>query len=411
MIDRKLILTDKQYVKDQLLKKDYDIEYIDAIAKLLRAINRQTEALNELSQKRNCQNRDNSVTLADKRKLRAYISNAQKDLNALEKYTLSLLYDVPNIPDPLSPVGHTEADNIIISESHDHYKCKVINPLPHWEIGEKLGIFHSEASSKISGSGFSVVSSKGAKLMRALINYGLSLHEDNYKEFLTPHMVTSETLTTTGHLPKFAIEQYKSDKDDLWLIPTAEVPLTAIYKDRTFDYAQLPIKVMSYSIAFRRESGSAGRETRGLQRVHEFHKVELLKIVEPESITEELMDLVDDCLKIIKDLKLRYRLVELCTGEMGDKYARCFDIEVYSPAVAKWLEVASIGHFSDYQSRRANIKYKDKHGKNRLVYTLNGSGIAAARVWLSIIETYQQPDGTIKVPDVLVPFMGCEYIS
>jgi len=250
---------------------------------------------------------------------------------------------------------------------------------------------------------------RGAKLLRALVNYGMALHECKYTEILPPHMVSTKALTYTGHLPKFAEEQYKCANDDLWLIPTAEVPMTAAFAETVFPEGDLPKYFMGYSLAFRREAGSTGRDTRGLQRVHEFHKVELLKFTQPSTVQAELMDLLEDCLKIIKDLKLHYRIVELCAGDMGDKYARCFDIEVYSPGVKKWLEVSSVGHFSDYQARRAGIKYLE-NGRKKTAWTLNGSGIATPRVWAAVVETYQQADGSVKVPDALVPFMGCDTI-
>ena len=237
------------------------------------------------------------------------------------------------------------------------------------------------------------------------------MHQDKYLEILPPHLVTTQSLTYTGHLPKFANDQYKCINDDSWLIPTAEVPLTASFAKTTFKQGELPIKRMAYTVAFRREAGRAGSQNRGLQRVHEFHKVELLKIVEPEQCEKELKDLFDDCLQIIKDLKLQYRVVDLCTADMGDKYARCYDIEVYAPGVKRWLEVGSVGHFSDYQARRGQIKYIDKDGNKKMAYTMNGSGIATPRVWAAIIETYQQPDGSIKVPDVLVQYMGCNEIK
>ena len=411
MIDKNLIIENKQYVKQELEKKGYDTEYIDALKKLLLEIRRQTTKINELNRKRNEANNNPSITVEEKRKLRKAITNTEKDLKALKAYTQSILYEVPNIPDPSAPAGTDESGNVILYESQDYYRCETPDPLPHWEIAGRLGIMDSDAAGKISGQGFSLFKGKGAKLLRALVNYGLSLNEAKYEEILPPHLVTTEALTQTGHLPKFSDEQYTCEKDGLWLIPTAEVPMTAAFAETVFPYGSLPRKYMGYTLAFRRESGASGRDTRGLQRVHEFHKVELLKIVEPSTAVAELQDLLEDCLRIIKDLKLQYRVVDLCTGEMGDKYARCYDIEVYSPGVKKWLEVSSAGHFSDYQARRAGIKYADENGKKKLVYTMNGSGIATPRVWLSIIETYQRPDGTVKIPDALIPFMGCDLIT
>ena len=411
MIDSKLILTDKKYVKAELSKKGYDTEFIDAIKLLLLEIRKQTTRINELNKKRNEINRDNQIDPKEKRRLRKQITNSEKDLKALEKYTHSLLLTVPNLPDPKAPVGDNESCNVIIEESKDHYNCETESPLPHWDIADNLSIWDSHAASKISGSGFCMLKGKGAKLLRALINYCFLLNDEKYTEITPPHLVTSASLTHTGHLPAFYDEQYKCTSDDLWLIPTAEVPLTAAYAETTFIAQSLPERCMGYSLSFRRETGASGRDTRGLQRLHEFHKVELLKIIEPDMVDTELSDMLEDCLEIIKKLKLQYRIVDLCTGEMGDKYARCYDIEVYSPGVKKWLEVSSVGHFSDYQARRANIRYIDKNGKKKFVYTMNGSAIATPRVWLAIIETYQQPDGTVKIPDVLVPLMGCEIIE
>jgi len=411
MIDTNLVLNNKAYVKQQLEKKGFDIEYIDALKKLLLEIRKQKSALDEQNRLRKAANRDDSISPEEKRKLRRQITNSKKDFKALEAFTKSLLCDIPNLPDPDAPEGADKSGNVVIYESADYYICKTKKPLPHWDIAENLDIADTNAASMVSGSGFYMYKGKGAKLLRALISYAHNLHEDKYTEIIVPHLVKSDSLRYTGHLPGFSTELYKSDKDDLWLIPTAEVPLTAAYANSVFSYESMPRRCMGYSLAFRRESGTSGSDTRGLQRIHEFHKVELLKIVQPENVEAELMDLLDDCLKIIKALKLQYRVVDLCTGDMGDKYARCYDVEVFSPGVGKWLEVASVGHFSDYQARRAQIKYVNNRGKKCLAYTMNGSGIATPRVWLSILETYQQPDGCVKVPDVLTPFMGCEFIQ
>ena len=429
MIDPRLILSDKDYVKRELAKKSFDVKMIDAIELILHDIRSQKAALNEMRREHNAMQRERpksdpstqpSGTETPKsatpyrdleRKQRGRITNAGKDLRNLEDHAQSLLLSVPNIPDAEAPAGSGGSSNRVLFESSDHHECQVPEPATHWHIAERLGILDPLSANKVSGQGFGFFQGKGAKLLRALVNYCMALHESKYHEMLPPHLVHSRALAHTGHLPRFASDQYKCESDDLWLIPTAEVPMTAAFAGTVFPKGALPKRYMAYTLAFRREAGATGKETRGLQRVHEFHKVELLKIVEPDMVQPELDDLLEDCLQIIKDLRLRYRVVDLCAGEMGDKYARCYDIEVYSPGVRKWLEVASVGHFSDYQARRANIKYIDGKGKKRTAYTLNGSGIAAARVWLSIIETYQQPDGTVKVPDVLVPFMGCEIIS
>ena len=411
MIDSSKILSDKESIKRELAKKGFDTEIIDALEMVLLDIRSQKTSINELCRKRNEWNRDAAISADDKRRIRDRVTNAEKDLKSLEKYAQALLFGVPNYPDAAAPVGVGDHDNVVVLESSDHFICKASEPAIHWDIADKLNILDAECASRISGPRFGFFKGKGAKLLRSLINYCMSLHEDKYYEILPPHLVSTKSLTYTGHLPKFFREQYKCDSDDLWLIPTAEVPMTAAFAGDVFPAGSLPKRYMGYTLAFRRETGATGRDSRGLQRIHEFHKVELLKIVEPACVQEELQDLLEDCLKIIKDLKLQYRVMDLCTGDMGDKYARCFDIEVYSPGLKKWLEVSSVGHFSDFQARRADIKYVDGKGKKRLAFTMNGSGIATARVWAAIVETYQQPDGSVKIPDVLVPLMGCEAIT
>lgn len=411
MIDLNLVLEQKDFLKQQLAKKGYEISVIDVLEELLINSKSLKRKLEELRRQRNEARNDVSISNDKKRELRDQISQLEKDLSNFETKILEIHLLVPNMPDEDAPLGASEKDNIVIIECDDYKQPDVIEPSPHWELGEKLGILDLNASSKMSGSMFSLFKGKGAQLLRALVNYGLSLHNNKYLEIVPPHMVSSKTLTYTGHLPKFSEEQYKAVNDDLWLIPTAEVPLTSYFSDKLLNIDELPQRIMAYTVCFRREAGSYGKDTRGLQRLHEFHKVELVKVVEPTRCKDELMDLLSDCLKIIKNLKLQYRVVDLCTGDMGDKYGRCYDIEVFAPGVGKWLEVSSVGHFSDYQARRANIRYRTGNGINKFAYTLNGSGIATPRVWAAIIETYQQMDGSIIIPDVLVPFMGCETIK
>ena len=410
MIDSKLILSDKEYVKRELEKKGYAAKYIDIAESVMLEIRSQKTKINELCRKRNELGEDKTVPPDEMRKLRKRISNAQKDLRSHENFAQTLLYTMPNFPDAAAPIGLGASDNIVVFESSDYHRCQSANPAPHWDIAEKLDILDIECASRMSGSRFGLFKGKGAKLLRSLVNYCMAQHEGKYSEILPPHLVSTSTLVHSGHLPKFADEQYKCENDDLWLIPTAEAPMTAAFAGTVFPAGALPKYYMGYTLAFRRETGATGKETRGLQRIHEFHKVELLKIVEPPTVNAELEDLLGDCLRIIRDLKLQYRVVDLCTGDMGDKYARCYDIEVYSPGVKKWLEVSSVGHFSDYQARRAGIGFVDENGKKRTAYTINGSGVATARVWLSIIESYQQPDGSVLVPEVLRPLMGCDRI-
>jgi len=411
MIDVNRIFTDNAALKDGLTKKGYDATKVDALEKLLlekKELARQIEALRA---RRNAVQGDKSVGVEEKRALRDRIAGLEQSLAPLEAEADALLYDIPNTPDDDAPVGKTEADNAVIAEAADYHRCAAANPKPHWELAKALDILDVELAGKVSGSMFAFYKGKGARLLRALVTYALALNDGKYVEFIPPHMVSSKTFTYTGHLPKFAFDQYKTLLDDLWLIPTAEVPLTAGFAQNTYDIAELPKYAMGYSVCFRREAGSAGKDTRGLQRLHEFHKVELVKIIEPSACKAELADLLADCLRPIQHLKLQYRVVDLCTGDMGDKYGRCYDIEVFSPGVGKWLEVSSVGHFSDYQARRAGIRTRDAQGKKGFAYTLNGSGLATPRVWTAIVETYQQPDGSVAVPEVLRPLMGCDTID
>jgi len=411
MIDINRIFADKKNLVEGLTKKQYDITIIDKLENLIIKQRNANARIEELRRKRNEIQSDKNISVDEKRAVRDNIVVLEQELIPITEEINRLLYDVPNTPDIDAPTGNTADDNVIILEAKSYHKCKAYKPLPHWDLAKKLNLLDIELASKVSGSMFAFYKGKGAKLLRALVSYALDLNENKYVEMIPPHMVSSKTLSYTGHLPKFADEQYKASQDDLWLIPTAEVPLTAGFSQTTYDTEDLPKLAMGYSVCFRREAGSAGKDTRGLQRLHEFHKVELVKIVEPKDCVKELKDLLDDCLKPVKELKLQYRIVDLCTGDMGDKYGRCYDIEVFSPGVGKWLEVSSVGHFSDYQARRAGIKFKSKDGKKGVAYTLNGSGLATPRVWTAIVETYQQSDGSIKVPKALVPYMGMEEIK
>jgi len=411
MIDSALVLKNKDFVKEQIARKGYDVSKIDSLADALTRKKELQFSLDELRKERNTIQKDNSISVDYKKDLRNRISEMEKSFDEVSAEVQEILYDVPNLPEIDAHDGKDADDNVVIAEAEEYYHCPVENPLPHWELGKTLDILDIDMATKISGAMFAAYKKKGSKLLRALVTYCLNLNEHRYTEITPPHLVSSKSLTFTGHLPKFAEEQYNCANDDLWLIPTAEVPLTASFANTTFKQGELPVKCMGYTVAFRREAGSNGRNTRGLQRVHEFHKVELLKVVEPEMVQDELKELLGDCLQIIKDLKLQYRILDLCTGDMGDKYARCYDIEVYAPGAKRWLEVSSVGHFSDYQARRAGIRYIDAEGNKKVACTMNGSGMATPRVIAAIIETYQQADGSILVPEVLRDFMGCDVIK
>ena len=411
MINLNLVLTDLEMLKTQIGRKGYDVSKLDDLAALLQQKKGKQQALDALRAKRNAWKKDQSISVESKRALRDEIAADEAALAELEAQIKEIHLDIPNLPDVDAIDGKDENDNVVVRECEDYYHAPIEQFRPHWEVGKNLDILDNELASKVSGSMFAMYKGAGAKLLRALVTYALALHGEKYLEIIPPHMVSSKTLTFTGHLPKFADEQYKCSQDDLWLIPTAEVPLTGAFAETTFEQGQLPQYRCGYTVCFRREAGSAGKDTRGLQRVHEFHKVELVKVVEPQNCKAELDDLLADCLRIIQDLKLQWRIIDLCTGDMGDKYGRCYDIEVWAPGAGRWLEVSSVGHFSDYQARRAKICYKDENGKKQVAYTLNGSGMATPRVVAAILETYQQPDGTVLVPEVLRPFMGCDVIK
>ena len=330
-----------------------------------------------------------------------------------------LLLGIPNLPHPDAPDGADEADNPVVtgpvglsSEFADHLF------VPHWVTATELGILDNERAVKISGAMFTMQRGAGATLARALCQYGLDLNADVHEEVRPPSLVTTATLTATGQLPKFADDAYAIERDDLWCIPTAEVPLTSIYADEILDDTALPIRVMAHSASYRREAGSAGRDTRGMLRAHEFDKVEILAFATPEQAPALLVDMVARAERAIAGLGLPYRIIEICTGDLGQSHHRSFDIEAYAPGVDSWLEVSSISWFSDYQARRGNIRFKrrDVDGKpvkgTEFVHTLNGSALAVPRVWAAIIENYRNPDGSVTVPEVLRPYMrGIERIE
>ena len=319
---------------------------------------------------------------------------------------------LPNTPDPESPIGDDEDDNVILRyENYDKNNFKDKTYKPHWEIGKSLGILDLDSASKISGSMFALYRGFGAKLLRALVKFGLDLNADEYEEILPPHFVTSSTFTVTGHLPKFETEAYKLRDDDLWAIPTGEVPLMSLGRDHIFSFGELPKKFMAYTVCFRREAGAHGKDTRGTQRLHEFHKVELLKYVTKEHVREEFNSMLEKVERALTLLGLPYRVVNLCTGDLTFSSSLIYDIEVYAAGVDKWLEASSVGIFTDFQARRGNIRHRNDKGKLEFINAINGSGMATPRVWAAIIENYQQPDGSVVVPEVLREFMGTDVIK
>ena len=325
-----------------------------------------------------------------------------------------ILLQVPNTPAPDCPDGLTPEENPVIRQvGADLDSFPEHQRVPHWDIGEELGILDAATGAKLSGAMFVMYSGLGATLCRALCQYGLDRNADAYREMRPPTLVRTETMVSTGHLPKFEDDAYHLERDDLWAIPTAEVPLTSLFRDEVVDEVDLPLKFMAHTSCFRREAGSAGRDTRGLLRIHEFDKVELLAYATEEQSHEVHMDILDRAESAIADLGLTYRIVDLVAGDLGASSARTFDIEVYALGADQWLEVSSVSWFGDYQARRANARYRPTGERGtQIVNTLNGSGLAVPRVWAGVVETYRQEDGSVRVPDVLKPYMrGVEVIE
>lgn len=325
----------------------------------------------------------------------------------------SLILELPNLPSETTPVGKNESENVEVRRWGDEFIPDGSNIISHGEIGEKLGIINSERAVKIAQSRFIALLGAGAALERALINFMLDKQiEAGYIEIMPPILINSDSLQGTGQLPKFAEESFKCDKDDLWLTPTAEVPVTNFYRQEILPEEMLPIYHCAFTPCFRREAGSYGKDMRGLIRLHQFHKVELIKIVRPETSAEEHEKMVNNAEAILQALKLPYRVIELCTGDLGFGAAKCYDLEVWLPSANTYREISSCSNCHDFQARRADIRFKEKGKKGtEFVHTLNGSGLAVGRTMAAILENYQQPDGTIKVPDVLQPYLKQKIIA
>jgi seryl-tRNA synthetase len=329
-------------------------------------------------------------------------------VTALETELTDLLLRIPNINHDSVPAGKGPEDNRIerVVGKPAAFDFK---PKPHWEIGAQLGLIDLEVATKISGSGFIVFKGAGARLERALINYLLDLHtgRHGYTEVSTPFLVRGESMVGTGQLPKFAEDMYRVEEEPpLYLVPTAEVPVTNLHREEILAANCLPIRYTAYTPCFRREAGSAGKDTRGLIRVHQFDKVELVHIVTPEESYATLEVLVGHAEKVLQELGLHYRTVSLCTGDIGFGAAKCYDLEVWAPGVGAWLEVSSCSNFEDFQARRMNLRYKNSEGKNIFCHTLNGSGVALPRLFIALLETYQQADGHVLIPEPLRPYLG-----
>ena len=340
--------------------------------------------------------------------VKAQLAELEPQERDLKAQIESALMTLPNLPDPTTPVGQDETENLEVRRWGDEFIPTRSGILPHYEVGETLGWLNFERATRIAQSRFVALMGEGAALERALISFMLDRHiAAGYTEVLPPILINSASLTASGQLPKFAEESFKCDRDDLWLAPTAEVPVTNLYRDEILNEDQLPIYHCAYTPCFRREAGSYGRDTRGLIRLHQFNKVELFKFVSPETSEAEHQQIVRDAEGVLQALKLPYRVLQLCTGDMGFSAQKCYDLEVWLPSQEKYREISSCSNCGDFQARRGNIRFKVAGKKGtQYLHTLNGSGLAVGRTMAAILENYQQPDGSIAVPEALQPYLG-----
>ncbi|MDP7619491.1 MAG: serine--tRNA ligase [Dehalococcoidia bacterium] len=348
------------------------------------------------------------------RELSDTADDAVGEVSATDRSLNEKLMEFPNLPLPSAPVGDSESDNVEVRQWGEIPLFDGFEPKPHWDLAPDLGILDFDRGTRISGSRFYVLRGRGARLQRSLISWMLSVHtaEHGYTELYLPALVTEETLRASGQLPKFADNLYRDTEDDLWLVPTAEVPLTSMHRGEILEAAQLPLRYAAYTPCFRREKMSAGRDVRGIKRGHQFDKVEMYKFVEPETSIDELETMTADAEDLLQRLGLTYRVVELCTGDLGSAAAKTYDIEVWAPGCQEWLEVSSCSTTEDYQARRADIRYRPEPGaRPQFVHTLNGSGLALPRVLIALLETYQQPDGSVTIPEALHAFTGFDRLE
>ena len=356
---------------------------------------------------------DATAQMEQTKALRVQGDELEKQAGEIDQELRTMLAGIPNVPHESVPVGHSADDNKEVRKWGTLPEFS-FTPKPHWELGEQLGILDMERAVKLTGARFAVYWDMGAKLERALANFMLDLHtsEHGYTEVLTPYMVNSASMYGTGQLPKFANDLFKIDNHDLWLIPTAEVPLTNLYRDETIDAARLPLSVTGYTPCFRSEAGSYGKDVRGIIRQHQFQKVELVKFARPDQSYAQHEQLTRDAETILQKLGLPYRTMLLCTGDMGPSSAKTYDLEVWLPGQKLYREISSCSNFEAYQARRANIRFRpDGSRKSEYVHTLNGSGLAIGRTWLAILENYQQADGSVLIPEALRKYVGTDRIT
>ena len=422
MLDIKFLTENTQFVKDALHNRNGNFdEYVDcavqndALRKKIIAevealkAKRNTESENIAKLKREKQ--DASALIADMQAIGVKIKELDAQLSDAESKIRDSLLNIPNVPHSSCPIGLSDEQNVEVRKWGEPTKFD-FQPKPHWTLGEDLKILDWPRAAKISGARFTVYRGLAAKLERSVFTFMLDVHTANgYTEILPPYLVNRASMTTTGQLPKFEEDAFAIKNNDYFLVPTAEVPVTNLHRDEILSADELPIKYCAYTACFRAEAGSAGRDTRGLIRQHQFNKVELVKFAHPQTSYDELEKLTNDAERILQMLKLPYHVMALSTGDIGVSSAKTYDLEVWLPSYNRYVEISSCSNFESYQARRGNIRFRDTDGKLKYVHTLNGSGLAVGRTVAAIMENYQNADGSITVPDVLVPYMGCKVIK
>lgn len=422
MLDIKMIRQEPDQVKQAMRNRNMHLEQeIDQILQIDIQRREIMQKADELKAEQNKAGKDipamkkagqdTAALMARMKEIAEQVKQYDAQLTVLETKQQEILYALPNVPHGTVPLGKDENDNQQV-RTYGEPKKFAYHPLPHWEIGENLAILDPETAAKVTGARFHFYKGLGARLERSIINFYLDTHTQNgYTEVFPPFMANRASMTGTGQLPKFGSDMFKLEGLDYFLIPTAEVPVTNMHRDQILDGSMLPISYCAYSACFRAEAGSAGRDTRGLIRQHQFNKVELVKFVDPEKSYEELEKLTSDAERVLQALELPYRVVALSSGDLGFSSAKTYDIEVWMPSYDRYLEISSCSNFEDFQARRAAIRFKkETKDKARLVHTLNGSGVAIGRTVAAILENYQNEDGSVSIPQVLIPYMGCEKI-
>lgn len=421
MLDIKFIRSNPDLVKKAMKNRNADLdsmvdEVIETDAErrnLMGEMESEKARQNDVSKKipqMKKEGKDTTEIMKEMKALSEKISSLRAKISELEEKQRQILLSIPNVPHESVPVGKDDSENVEVRRWGEPRKDEV---LPHWEIGKKLGILDPETAAKITGTRFHVYKGMGARLERSVINFFLNTHTSKgYTEILPPFIVNSESMTGTGQLPKFKEDAFKLENGDYYLVPTAEVPVTNMHRSEILDGTKLPIKYCAYTACFRAEAGSAGRDTRGLIRQHQFNKVELVKFVRPENSYDELEKLTADAENLLQLLKIPYRVVCLSTGDLGFSSAKTYDIEVWMPSYGRYVEISSCSNFEDYQARRLQARFKDSpKDKAQFAHTLNGSGLAVGRTVAAILENYQTSEGTVEVPEVLRQYMGTDIIK